>query len=211
MNDSYDVYIGNLSVKISQENLRDLFCGMGEIAFVWIKKAHQRFTYAFVAFYHLDDARKACQTFNNKNLDGLIIKVDLSTRTKQNLGNTVKKRKTNLLLELPKRTGKKVPTKEDRIRVILKDQLIKQDKKFVRDFVDALKETDNVCCKPCEIIKTESAKPNLQTLEDLVLRYHSPCEKRISLFKEIDFDISKGNVLKSAENAKYFDIFRPKK
>ena len=87
--------------------------------------------------------------------------------------------------------------------------MVKQDKKFVRDFVDALKEAENVCCKPCEIIKTESAKPNLQTLEDLVLRYYNPCEKRISLFKEIDFDISKGNVLKSAENTKYFDIFRP--
>ena len=211
MSDFYDVYVGNLSVAISQENLRDLFCGMGRIAFVWIKKAHQRFTYAFVAFYYLDDARKACKALNNRNLDGLIIKVNLSIRTQQKLGNAVKKKTDTILLELPKRTGKKMETKQDRLRKILSDNIKGQDNKFVCSFKDAMIEADNVNCKPCELIKTEPEKPNLQTLETLVLRYYQPCQKKNSLFKEIDIDISKNNVLKSKQNTKYFDIFRSKK
>ena len=211
MSEFYDVYVGNLSVAISQENLRDLFCGMGRIAFVWIKMAHQRFTYAFVAFYYLDDAKKACETLNNRNLDGLIIKVNLSIRTQQKLGNSVKKRTDTILLELPKRTGKKIETKTDRLRKILTADITKQDKKFVYDFTCALKEADNISCKPCEIIKTEPEKTNLQTLETLVLRYYQPVEKKNNLFKEIDIDNSKHNVLKSTLNAKYFDIFRSKK
>ena len=50
MNDSYDVYIGNLSVATSRNQLRELFSQAGEILSVWIKEAHQRFTYAFIAF-----------------------------------------------------------------------------------------------------------------------------------------------------------------
>ena len=211
MSEFYDVYVGNLSVAISQENLRDLFCGMGRIAFVWIKMAHQRFTYAFVAFYYLDDAKKAWETLNNRNLDGLIIKVNLSIRTQQKLVNSVKKRTDTILLELPKRTGKKIETKADRLKKILTADIKKQDKKFVYDFTCALKEADNISCKPCEIIKTEPEKTNLQTLETLVLRYYQPVEKKNNLFKEIDIDISKHNVLKSTLNAKYFDIFRSKK
>ena len=81
MSNSYDVYIGNLSVATSREQLRELFSQAGEILFVWIKEAHQRFTYAFIAFYNLSDAKEACQIFNNRNLDGFIIKVNLSIRT----------------------------------------------------------------------------------------------------------------------------------
>ena len=65
-------------VTISQQNLRDLFFPMGEIASVWIKPSYDRFTYGFVSFYHLDDAKKACQTFNSKKFDKLMIKVNLS-------------------------------------------------------------------------------------------------------------------------------------
>ena len=59
MSNSYDVYIENLSVTISREKLRNLFSEIGEIVFVWINQKHQRFTYAFVAFYHLSDAKKS--------------------------------------------------------------------------------------------------------------------------------------------------------
>ena len=56
---------------------------------------------------------------------------------------------------------------------ILRADIVKtNDKKFVSDFVSALKEIDNISCKPCEIIKTEPEKTNLQTLENLVLRYY---------------------------------------
>ena len=62
MNNSYDIYIGNLSVTISREKLRNLFSEIGEILSVWINLKHQRFTYAFIAFYHLIDAKKSVRT-----------------------------------------------------------------------------------------------------------------------------------------------------
>ena len=59
----------------------------------------------------------------------------LSLKTEQKLSNSVRKRTDSILLELPKRTGKKIPTKEDKIREILRDNLIKQNsKEFVKDF-----------------------------------------------------------------------------
>ena len=123
----------------------------------------------------------------------------------------LKKKTDTILLELPKRTGKKMETKQDRLRKILSDNIKGQDNKFVCSFKNAMIEADNVNCKPCELIKTEPENPNLQTLETLVLRYYQPCQKKNSLFKEIDIDISKNNVLKSKQNTKYFDIFRSKK
>ena len=208
MSNSYDVYVGNLSVTISREKLRKLFSEISEILFVWVNQAHQRFTYAFVAFYHLTDAKKACEEFNNRNLDGFIIKVKLSIKTKQKLNNAVRKKTNDILLELPKRTSKKIPTKEDKLREILIDNLKKQDKKFVKDFTKAITEAENVCIEECEMIKTEPEKTNLRTLENTVIRYFKPTSKKSILFKEVDFDISKGNVLTTEQNNKFFKIFR---
>lgn len=205
MSNSYDVYIGNLSVTISREKLRELFCEVGEILFVWVKQGNLRFTYAFVAFYHLTDAEQACEIFNNQNLDGMIIRVNLSIKTQQKLNSSVKKKTHDLgiILELPKRTMKKIPTAEDNLRKILNDQLKSQDRNFVSNFVKALVEAENVSLGQCEIKKTEPEETNLETLENIVIRYFKPCKRR-TLFKEIDFDIAKGKVLSSNQNKKYF-------
>ena len=208
MSNSYDVYVGNLSVTISREKLRNLFSEIGEILFIWINQKHQRFTYAFVAFYHLTDAKKACEQFNNRNLDGFIIKVNLSIKTKLKVDNCVRKKTNDILLELPKRTSKKIPTKEDKLREILTGNLKKQNKEFVKDFVEAITEAENVCIEGCEMIKTEPEKTSLKTLETTVIRYFKPTKKKSTLFKEVDFDISKGNVLTTEQNNKFFEIFR---
>ena len=84
MNNSYDVYIGNLSVTVSMERLRNLFSEVGEILSIWINQKHERFTYGFIAFYHLIDAKKACEQFNNRNLDKFVIKVNLSKKLNKN-------------------------------------------------------------------------------------------------------------------------------
>ena len=207
MSNSYDVYIGNLSVATSREQLRELFSQAGEILFVWIKEAHQRFTYAFIAFYNLNDARKACEIFNNQNLDGFIIKVNLSIRTQQKLSGSVRK-KTNdasVLLNLPKREGKKNPTGEDKLSEILTENIKKQGESFVNLFTNALMELEDITSGKCELIKAEGEKPNLEALEDVVVRYYKPCKKN-TLFKQVDFDISNGKVLTNEENMKYFKI-----
>ena len=201
MSKSYEVYVGNLSAAISQKNLKDLFSKVGTIVSIWINRRNKKFTYGFVGFCYLDDARNACKTLNNRNLDGLIIKVNLSTKTEEKLAKSVKKR-DSILLELPKRTRKKIPTKTDQLKEILRADIVKtNDKKFVSDFVCALKEMDNISCKPL-IIKTEAEKTNLQTLENLILRYYQPVKKNNI---QIDIDLS-NNVLNQTLNAKFFEI-----
>ena len=125
MSKFYEVYVGNLSVTVSHQNLRDLFGKAGEIVSTWICKTHhQKFTYGFVKFRYLDDAKNASKNFNNTNLDGLIIKVNLSNKLQQRLTKTVKKRDGSLLLELPKRTRRKEVTKRDIGDKILRDQIV---------------------------------------------------------------------------------------
>ena len=99
-----------------------------------------------------------------------------------------------------------MPTAEDKLRKILTDELKGQDENFVCNFVEAMVEAENVSLGQCETLKTEPEKTNLETLENIVIRYFKPSKKR-TLFKEIDFEISKNNVLKSDESNKYFNIF----
>ena len=112
------------------------------------------------------------------------------------------------MLELPKRTGKKIPTKEDRIREILRNDIVKQDRKFVTDLKNALVEAENICFQEFEITKTEPETPDLRTLQTTVIRYFQSTTKENSLFKEVDLDISKDNIITLEQNDKFFKIFR---
>ena len=205
MNNSYDVYVGNLSVMVSMQRLRNLFSEVGEILSIWINQKHEEFTYGFIAFYHLIDAKKACEQFNNRNLDGFVIKVNLSKKTEQKLNNSVRKKRDGILLELPKRTGKKIPTKEDTIRKILRNTLITNEE-IVKDFPKAYLEAEKIPFNEFQIIKAAPETPTLETLETTIKRYFNPSFKKNTLFKEIDFDISKGNVLTSEQNDKFFNL-----
>ena len=202
---SYDIYIGNLSVTTSRERLEILFSKIGEILSIWISRKHQEFTFAFIGFCHLIDAKKACEQFNNKDLDGTVIKVSLSFKTQQKLATSVRKRNRSILLELPKRKGKKIPTKEDKIKKILRDDLVKTNsKEFVRDFVNALIETDDIVCpNQCEIIYTEPETPDLKNLDNTIRRFFNKSSKANSLF-EVDFDLSKNNVITTKQYEKFF-------
>ena len=205
MNNSYDVYVGNLSVMVSMQRLRNLFSEVGEILSIWINQKHKECTYGFIAFYHLIDAKKACEQFNNRNLDGFVIKVNLSKKTEQKLNNSVRKKRDGILLELPKRTGKKIPTKEDTIRKILRNTLITNEE-IVKDFPKAYLEAEKIPFNEFQIIKAAPETPTLETLETTIKRYFNPSFKKNTLFKEIDFDISKGNVLTSEQNDKFFNL-----
>ena len=207
MDNFYDVYVGNLSVTVSMVRLRNLFSEVGEILSIWINQKHERFTYAFIAFYHLIDAKKACEQFNNRNLDEFVIKVNLSKRTEQKVNNSVRKKTNSILLELPKRKGKKIPTREDIIRKILRNTL-ETNKEIVKDYAEAYLEAENISFKEFEIIKTAPETPDLRTLETTIIRYFKPTCEKDTLFKQVDFDISKGNVLTTEQNDKFFKIFK---
>ena len=100
MNKFFDVYAGNIPVTISPQNLKDLFLPMGPIASVWIKGSHDNFTYGFVSFYRLNDAKKACEVFNSPSFDKLMIKVSLSLRNE--LSNSVTDEDLLMISSLPK-------------------------------------------------------------------------------------------------------------
>ena len=95
---SYNVYIGNLSITVSKERLQNLFCEIGEISSIWINHNFLMITYAFVGFHHLTDAKKACEQFNNHNLDGHVINVKLSEKTEKKLNNSIRKKTSRLVI-----------------------------------------------------------------------------------------------------------------
>ena len=130
----------------------------------------------------------------------------MSQRTQQKLNGSVQRNDASVLLNLPKREGKKILTGEDKLRQIFTENLKGQGRDFTRMFAEAVTEAENITSAKCEIIKAEPEKPNLKVLEDIVVRYFKPCKKN-TLFKEVDFDISNDNVLKSEENINYFKMF----
>lgn len=188
---SYDVYVGNLSVAISDQNLKDLFSNVGYVLSVWVKRRYRIYTYAFVRFKYFCDAKTACEKFQNKNIAGFEIKVKLSKKTLEKVNSVVKNRNCEgVLLELPKR-GKKVKTKEDQLTDILRRQLGETDTETVRHYFEAIKEAQGINANTFEICKAEPEKNTVQTLEDIVTRYYTHTEKSMSLFKEVDYDLCK--------------------
>ena len=214
MNSSYfDVYIGNLAILTSEKHLKELFSQAGDVLSVWIKDTcHRKYTYAFVTFYNLKDARKAFEVFNNQKLDGLIIKVSLSIKTQQRLSGSVRKKteNANILCEhLPKREGKEGLKKEARLRQILRKNLTEyqaEDEHFRGTFKNSLTEMKAIPPKESHaLIKNRAEKIDIATLESIVIRYLEPFKKHV-LFKEVDFDLSNNKVLKKEENKNYFKI-----
>ena len=209
MDNCYSIYIGNLSITVSRERLQNLFSKVGEISSIWIDYRRERVTYAFIAFNHLIDAKKACEQFNGRELDKFIIKVNLSKKTEQKLKYSTKlklkysaKRPNgSVLLELPKKTG--CTKNETAIKILRKDLI--ENKEIVKDYAEAIFEAEKIpFANEPEIIKTAPETPDLTTLETTIKRYFKPtCEK--STLK-VDFDLSKGKVLTTEQYEKFFNL-----
>ena len=205
MDNCYSIYIGNLSITVTRERLQNLFSKVGEISSIWINYNHKTVTYAFIAFDHLIDAKKACEQFNGQKLDEFIIKVNLSKKTEQKiklkLKYSAKRPNGSVLLELPKKTG--CSNKELAIRILRKDLI--EHNEIVKDYAEAYLQAENIpfANKP-EIIKSAPETPDLTTLETTIKRYFKPtCEK--STLK-VDFDVSKGKVLTTEQYEKFFNL-----
>ena len=182
-----------------------MFRQVGKISSIWINRKFTKITYGFIAFYYLTDAKKACEQFNNHNLDGFVIKVNLSLKTELKLNNSVRKKRQDWLL--PKREGillelpKRIPTKESKIRKILKNNLI-SNPEIVNDFGKVCFELENIDYKKPETIKTAPETPTLKTLESTILRYYQTPKDKNTL--QVDFDLSKGKVLTTEQYEKFF-------
>ena len=205
MDNCYSIYIGNLSITVTRERLQNLFSKVGEISSIWLNYNHKTVTYAFIAFDHLIDAKKACEQFNGQKLDEFIIKVNLSKKTEQKiklkLKYSAKRPNGSVLLELPKKTG--CSNKELAIRILRKDLI--EHNEIVKDYAEAYLQAENIpfANKP-EIIKSAPETPDLTTLETTIKRYFKPtCEKSTL---EVDFDLSKGKVLTTEQYEKFFNL-----
>ena len=77
-NERYNVYVGNLSTTITEEQLKDLFSQAGQVLHVWINPDHLKITYGFVKFDNLISAQNACKQFNGLELDNEYIIVRIS-------------------------------------------------------------------------------------------------------------------------------------
>ena len=144
MDNCYSIYIGNLSITVTRERLQNLFSKVGEISSIWINYNHKTVTYAFIAFDHLIDAKKACEQFNGQKLDEFIIKVNLSKKTEQKiklkLKYSAKRPNGSVLLELPKKTG--CSNKELAIRILRKDLI--EHNEIVKDYAEAYLQAENI-------------------------------------------------------------------
>ena len=212
----FDVYVDNLSISISKKHLSKLFSQAGDVLSVWTQSAfNEKYTYAYVKFSKLEDAKNACELFNNKNIDGLVIKVSLSTKTQQRLGSVREKTHDASIIRksMPRvEPGTTNIWKERQLQEILKQDLelgIKSQKKgerFIQSFTSALTDIAKIPDSVgCDLIKSEAEEVNIETLESIVIRYHQPVKKHI-LLKDVDFDLSNNQTLNKKENKDYFKI-----
>ena len=91
------LYVGNVSYNTDEADLRSFFAGAGEIKTITIPKdrmSNQPRGFAFVEMNTADEARKAIQMFNGRELDGRALMVNeakppenRSSGFKQNSGN----------------------------------------------------------------------------------------------------------------------------
>ena len=218
---SYEVYVGNLPVTVSIEELKNLFSQVGEVLNVWINQSFKKITYGFVEFTNVISAENACDQFNDQKLDFSQIKVRLSARSKQKLevkvrrpnnsielpmkkaeskNQQVRRPNNSILLELPMKKGK---SKNHQVKIHLVKNL-RQNKEIIEDFKTACLEAENIAfSQKCEVVYTAPEQTNLKTLETTIIRYFKPTNKSTW---QIDIDLSNGKRLTTEQNDKFFNI-----
>ena len=67
--ESARVYVGNLSYEVSEEDLRELFAGIGKVRnveIVYNRNTHRSKGYGFVEMIHINEARQAVEVLNDQ-------------------------------------------------------------------------------------------------------------------------------------------------
>jgi cold-inducible RNA-binding protein len=75
------LYVGNLSYNVSEDDLRELFAQAGEVKEVTLIKdrdTHRPKGFGFVEMMNQADAEKAIQMFNDHELDGRRMTVNIA-------------------------------------------------------------------------------------------------------------------------------------
>ena len=75
------LYVGNLSYNVAEDQLRELFAQAGEIkeaTIIFDRNTQRPKGFGFVEFTNQTDAEKAIQMFNNYELDGRRLTVNMA-------------------------------------------------------------------------------------------------------------------------------------
>ena len=81
MQDNSNLFIGNFSWNLGEEDLRDLFAPHGEIESVKLitdRDSGRSKGFGFVKFVNEDDAQNALEALNEQEVDGRNIKVTIA-------------------------------------------------------------------------------------------------------------------------------------
>ncbi len=84
------LYVGNLSYNVSEEQLRELFGQAGEIKEVMLimdRDTRRPKGFGFVEMISQEDAEKAIRMFNEQELDGRRMTVNMAKPREDNRGN----------------------------------------------------------------------------------------------------------------------------
>ena len=234
----FDVHVSNLSISISKTHLSKLFSQAGDVLSVQTQPAftNAKYTYAFVRFSKLEDAKNACALFSNKNIDGLVIKVNLSIKTQQRL---------NTKSPVPRRSHKiydasiirkSMPRVEPGTRHMISGSKEKQLQQILKRNLHCLNDFNNTNTKWLGIKSQEDTEDFMRSfknaLTDMAKMPQSVgCDvikhkgekvdtktlesiiiryhqpfKKHNLFKEVDFDLSNKMTLNKEENKDYFRL-----
>ena len=78
MSESFQVYVGNLPINVTKQQLHKLFSPLGDVLDIWINRKFRTVTYAFVGFTDVNTCHEACKRFDNYELGLRKLKVKLS-------------------------------------------------------------------------------------------------------------------------------------
>ncbi len=84
------LYVGNLSYNVSEEDLRELFAQAGEVkdvALITDRETHRPRGFGFVEMANQADAEKAIQMFNDHELDGRRLTVNIARPREERSGS----------------------------------------------------------------------------------------------------------------------------
>jgi len=79
--DNSNLFVGNVSWNLTQDDVRDLFAPFGELEDVRLitdRETWRSKWIAFVKFVDEEDAQKAIEELNEKEIDGRPLKVDVA-------------------------------------------------------------------------------------------------------------------------------------
>lgn len=196
-----------------------------------------KFNYAFVRYKTKEEVLKAVELCNNISVDNfkliVALSIDTSSRVKSPTTTSYRNRnsrtKSIVRESMPRLERNKftvLASDERHIQQKLKaslnflsgnkkhSEMLTIDnshdmKEFMKELRDVFVETSNVpfgvCADPITIRGDDITK---STLEDIIIRYHDNSSFKVP-FKDIDIDISRGNVLSEKDELKLFSSLSP--